>query len=709
MFLYIASAPVYQTKNISKLGFTEDPCGRFSFTDVPPGLTPSHDVDILAAWKIDAQDREEGFHYEDILHNQFLKYRMMREKPGDSEWFDFKDQCSLVLVRAFMESMPWVIREVPLSEFVPLKRPSRHLRKQYYKNTHFLRSVMRRNEYLNQVQEPVINALTEFIHTSQNDAGYIIAPCGSGKTMMTCKALKGLQKVILCCPSNQIQKQWLTTLIGQSVFTLEQVLMMGTYGTTDRDAIEQFIQKETYCIITPYMSSDILLPLIDKYPPQILVLDEAHHMVGIVGKEDEGEGKTRRLFMRAAELNMKRLSLTFTPRFIKNTDEVDVEYLTMDDESMFGIKIAELKIRDLIRKGILPDYRIWSLRDETKRGMGLVGKAECILEAWNAKEVVRGEEQYILHHLIVFASTNDEAKQLEIYFANKTTDTLVLCVKGGDKLEEPIRQFSTAKRSIIVNCKVLGEGVDIPIANSVAVTYPKKSQGEITQMLLRAGRWYEGKSVFHILLPILDDDDMSGFEEVLTSLASCDEYIRDEIILRASAERKDTEIVPRFTEDGIIPECIMIEDCNGEDVEGIKRCLRNARKNLLPAKESKQIQSFCIEKGIDTSVEYSMILRTQNPDLPEDPKPKTQLWYDYLHPSLVERITPQEFVKTVLEPNTLRLADKYDIWRELQPSDVKAKLPSVQHILDGYFGKECSTYFEEIRTKFGKVVVGRRR
>lgn len=712
MYLYIATAPVYALLSIFKLGFTEEPYGRHSTyqTGCPPGLTPSHDIEYIAIWKIDAKDRDEGFNYEDILHNQFLKYRMMRDKPGDTEWFDFKEQSGITLVKAFMEAMPWVIREVSLSEITPPKRISHQLRKQHHKNTYFLRSITKRNELLNQVQQPVIDAIMAFIQNDVLFAGYVIAPCGSGKTMMTCRGLKGLKKAIICCPSNQIQEQWISTLIGESVFTMKQILMIGVGGTTDKDAIKKFMQNEVYCIITTYISSDILTKSIDEYPPQILVLDEAHHMAGIVGKEDEGEGKTRRLMMKASELNVKRLSLTFTPRFIKNTDEVEADYLTMDDETMFGSKIAELKLRDLIRLGILPDYRIWSLRDETKKGMGIVGKAECILEAWNAKEVVRGEEQFILQHLIVFASTNDEAKQLEIYFTKKTTDTVVVCVKGGDSLEEPLRRFSTAKRAIIVNCKVLGEGVDIPVANAVAVTYPKKSQGEITQMLLRAGRWYKEKPVFHILLPILDEDDMSGFEEVLTSLASCDEYIRDEIILRASSDKKTTEIVPRIGEDGeVVPECIMIEECNGDDVDGIKRCLRNARKSLLPSKESKQIQSFCIEKGIDTSVEYYMILRTQNPDLPEDPTPKNLLWYDWLHPMLVERITPQEFVKTILEPNTLRSADKYDNWREVRPSDVKSKLPSVQHITDGYFGKDCSNNFNEILLKYGKKIVGRGR
>jgi len=103
-----------------------------------------------------------------------------------------------------------------------------------------------------------------------------------------------------------------------------------------------------------------------------------------------------------------------------------------------------------------------------------------------------------------------------------------------------------------------------------------------------------------------------------------------------------------------------------------------------------------------------MTLRTQNPDLPEDPKPKNQLWYDYLHPTLIERIRPQEFVKTILEPNNLRVAYRYEEWRGVQPSDVKGKLPSDQHITDGFFGKDY-TNFNEILLKFGKKVVGRGR
>jgi len=61
-----------------------------------------------------------------------------------------------------------------------------------------------------------------------------------------------------------------------------------------------------------------------------------------------------------------------------------------------------------------------------------------------------------------------------------------------------------------------------------------------------------------------------------------------------------------------------------------------------------------------------------------------------------------------LEPHHLRVAHRYDEWRGVQQSDVIATLPSVQHITDGYFGKD-DTNFNIIREKYGKKAAGRGR
>lgn len=686
MFIYFASSPVFRELFLGKIGLTEDPYGRRSayLTGCPPGLTPSQDIDYDAVWETTATTRDELFDMEDEVHNHFLKYRMMRSKPGDSEWFNFQGKNPYDEVTKFMESRSWVKRQLPLSEIT--HKSSRYLRKQFHKNLQYIKDRTKRNELLNRLQEPVIAAIAMFMK-DDNKAGYVIAPCGSGKTMMTVKGIRGVKKCVICCPSNQIQKQWESTLLAEGIFTKPQIHIIGCEGTTDPSKILTILEGDVFCIISTYMSSHLL---VDITSLELLVLDEAHHMAGIVGEND---GRTRRLMWKATILGIKRLSLTYTPRFI---DGGDAKFLTMDDECTFGKMIAELKIRDLICKGVLPDYRLWTLRDESKRGSGIIGKAECILEAWGATEILRGEEKFILHHLIVFALTVEDAKELESFFREKT-DTLVLRVEEGDKLEDPIGQFTTAPRAILINCFVLNEGVDIPIANAVAITYPKQSRGQITQMILRAGRWYEGKPIFHVLIPTLGDEDLTGFEEVLSALASCDEHIRDEIILRTKSDGKPDPLPPSETGD-TIPECIMIEEFEANQDE-IKRCFTNIRKNMFPAKESRRIQTLCIEKGIDTSVEYAL-LRNEMPELPEDPLPKGMIWYDYLHPIRV-RLTGSEFVKTILEPNHLHASHTYDEWRGVQPTDVIAKIPSVQHITDGFFSE---TNFNTLLETFGQKV-----
>jgi hypothetical protein len=96
------------------------------------------------------------------------------------------------------------------------------------------------------------------------------------------------------------------------------------------------------------------------------------------------------------------------------------------------------------------------------------------------------------------------------------------------------------------------------------------------------------------------------------------------------------------------------------------------------------------------------------PELPEDPKPKNITWFDYLHPRYGERISPPDFVKTILVPNNLRVIRTYEEWLGIQPSDIIARLPTVQNITDGFFGKD-DTNFTVLCEKFAKKAVGRGR
>jgi len=97
---------------LGKIGCSKYLYGRWHtyLTGCPPGLTPSYDITFDAIWETTATSQEELYDLEEEVHNEFHMFRMMRNKPGDSEWFDFEGRSPLDTVRAFMNTRSWVKR-----------------------------------------------------------------------------------------------------------------------------------------------------------------------------------------------------------------------------------------------------------------------------------------------------------------------------------------------------------------------------------------------------------------------------------------------------------------------------------------------------------------------------------------------------------------------------------------------------------------------
>lgn len=691
-YIYVLSSPHHMEWNAIKIGCTEDPWGRLGtyLTGCCPGLTPSEDLGYMGGiWETTAEDREEMYDYEDEIHNEFLEHRRMRMVPGDSEWFVFpSSRSALEETAAFLSSRSWIRRRLTLAEIVRNNGGMKKiLCRHYQKNRSILRSSDARDRALGEVQGELIRAMREFILSTEERAVRLIAPCGTGKTRMTCQGMAGLcDRVIVCCPSSQIQEQWRATLRLEGV--AREIYLMNGDGA--REETDEILSRDRYCLITTYASCHLLLDRIAT--AEIVVFDEAHHMAGMVAMTAEEEGRTRRLLMQCVELDLRRIFLTFTPRCYQEGGN-DRRLFSMDEEAVFGRVLGQLHYRELVHRGILPDYRLWMLRDEHRRGSGLRGKAECLLKAWRAREIDRGEEKFILHHLIVFALTNEDAMRLERMLreglaTEEEEETLILNVRGGDNVERAMERFSTAPRAIIINCFCLGEGVDIPIANAVAFVYPKQSKEQITQMILRAGRWYPGKAVFHILIPIMEEEtmeDMAAFEEVLLALASFDDQFHALLYKSMSISEQETDqeqIKHRRTETH--PECIVIDSMDGFELDRIRQCFQNIRQR------SWGVARWCHEKKIDTSVEYHR-LRTQFA-WPADPRDRArrETWYEFLHPREDDgsRIS-HSYWRKLMEGNGIRSATQYESWR--QSDRIRGeRLPSLQHLMDGYFGEETN-------------------
>jgi superfamily II DNA or RNA helicase len=695
MYIYIISTYLYTNDKTIKIGSTENPYSRIGgyLTSYPPNfkeLNPTY----YRIYETTTKSRDELYEYEEFIHVHFKKYRQRRnghEKHDSSEWFYFSDvEDPIKIVDEFIEKQPWFSRVVQLGNIPHPKT----IHSNYEKNTMFIKNDIKRLELLEDTQRPVIAKMCDFVKDSKILAGYVIAPCGSGKTVMTCKSMKitNLSRVIICCPFNQIQNQWRNTLISLDVFSESDILLVGVGGTTNSELISLYMKKQKYCIITTYMSSNIICPLLSS-SVQLVCLDEAHHLTGRVAKDDCGEGVTRKIMEDCYKLKVKRLSLTFTPRFLTKITS-DTSSISMDDEHIFGQELARLNLRKLINLGILPDYRVWSLSDSSNKASGTLAKATYLLDAWNKTEWYRGSQRHIINHLIIYTATLEDGKILEEFLSCKTIDTAVINVKGGDNTQVAINKFTEASRGIIINCKVFNEGVDIPIADSVAIIYPKQSTVEITQMLLRAGRWYTDKPLFHMLIPIIDSDDLTGFQDVLMTLASSDEALQHELLVQfikggsISEESNRTVVEPS----NCLPESIIIELYEGSKLDDLNRMFK---RKFLGSLEHKQIQKVCIEHNVKTSVEYSQ-LREQLVDLVEDPRNRGESWFTFLNPTTIERITPKEFVE-VLDKEGIKSPIVYDNWLLTN----KIIFPSVQNILDGYFGDE--TNFSIILSKYTTV------
>jgi len=711
MLLYLVSNETLREKTIGKIGMTQTPYERLStyLTGCPPKMDPCCDLEFDGLWEVDAETRDELYNFEAQVHNYFRQFRLMRERLGDSEWFNFQGKYVYTEVDNFIQSRPWFIRKVNPEEVLPVKVSARYMQTYYDKNLiNFITDSNERIKILDFEQEPVIGAIRNFL-SSSTQAAKVIAPCGFGKTVVTVKGCKDLVKrIAVCAPFNSIQLQWRDTFLRLGMFTLEEILIIGGIGTTNPQEIRNHLQKDKYCIITTYMSSHILESLVSVARLELQILDEAHHLGGRIAEAETGEGRTRRLMETVTKLGIKRLSLTFTERIITDDDNTGFKYFTMDDEAVFGQQIANINIRQLIRKGILPDYRLWSLYDKEQKGTGVRVKAECILEAWNAEEVERDEITNIINHLIVFASTIEEADELTKFLKEKTTNTVVQ-VKQGDNVASRIAEFTKAKRSIIVNCQMLGEGVDIPIADSVAITYPKKSQGQITQMILRAGRWHKNKPIFHILLPIIDDEDFSGFESVLLTLASNDSQIRDELMLLAMGPARPGNKEPTSNQiTDVPPECIMIEQYEGSDIEGIKLAFKSVHSRLnansgRSKKEFENAQRICAEHSIRDSKQYGELQTTVLNGLPVEPSVYWQGYgwtnfYDFLH-GTERAMALDKFIDDIINELQILTAEEWQ-------TKYIAGYPTLQDICDGYFAQKNIQQYADI-IKHPRVVKSR--
>ncbi|MGK5546694.1 Helicase associated domain protein [Streptomyces sp. URMC 127] len=382
--------------------------------------------------------------------------------------------------------------------------------------------------------------------------GQVISACGTGKTITAAFAAREMLpkgRILVLVPTldllAQTVKEW--HRVGHrgpavAVCSLQDdpdLWNLKVRCTTNPVRLAMWHGTGPCVIFATYASLGVLAEAFEGLygqqlaPLDLVVVDEAHRTSGSMGKawaaiHDQG------VFPAA-----RRLYLTATPRIWQERpphwdvregarDALPAEMAaSMDDETVFGPVLYKLSLASAVSRGLLARYQIivMELQDPEVTPERLMGEDR-------GSEEVRGERLGALHaallrmmaehrlntcitfhHRTMEAQAYAEglgavaaklhADQPETYPARVWANWL--CGEHpAEHRREVLGSFgTTARRAVLSNCRVLGEGVDIRAVDSVALLDPKGAPHDIVQAIGRALRQKPGEGkLASLIVPV---------------------------------------------------------------------------------------------------------------------------------------------------------------------------------------------------------------
>ncbi|MEU2438288.1 Helicase associated domain protein [Streptomyces rubradiris] len=376
---------------------------------------------------------------------------------------------------------------------------------------------------------------------SEGLRGTVVSACGTGKTFIGAAAAKRLVphgRILVLVPTlellAQTVKEW--RAFGHSgpavaVCSLDddpRLYSLGVRCTTSAPQLGLWHGRGPVLCFATYASLPVLieahqgeygLPM-DVW--DLVLVDEAHRTSGSLGKawaavhDQELVPAMRRLYMTATpriwmEPGRWRRGADGEPE--PGRDPLPEEMAcSMDDESIYGPVLYELDLSESIARGLLARYQIVVVElrdprltperlygeqryDEEVRGERLAVLQAALLETMAEHDLSRC---ITFHHRTLEARAFSEglgrvAAKLHAEDPGRHPESVWTAWLSGEhesdvRADRLARFGARAGRAVLANCRVLGEGVDVPTVDSVALIDPKGSAVDIVQAIGRALR-----------------------------------------------------------------------------------------------------------------------------------------------------------------------------------------------------------------------------
>ncbi|MCA1221923.1 DEAD/DEAH box helicase [Streptomyces sp. 8L] len=378
--------------------------------------------------------------------------------------------------------------------------------------------------------------------------GQVNAACGTGKTIMAAAAARRIApkgRVLVVVPTldllTQTVQAWRAaghTGPAVAVAGLEDdpaLWGLKVRATTNAVQLALWHGQGPVTIYATYHSLGVLAEAFEGAygqqlaPVDLAVVDEAHRTSGSMGKAWADIHNQNIIPAR------RRLYLTATPRIWQERPNREIAEgvrdplpremaASMDDERIFGPVLYKLSLASAISRGLLARYQIIVLelkdpvvtperlmgedrRSEEVRGQRLGALQAALLHTMAQHNL---ETCITYHHRTMEAPAFAEglgqvAKRLHAAQPHTYPATIWADWLCGDHVPEHRRGVlgtfgTTARRAVLSNCRVLGEGVDIRAVDCVALLDPKGAAHDIVQAIGRALRQTPGQGKLATLI-----------------------------------------------------------------------------------------------------------------------------------------------------------------------------------------------------------------
>jgi superfamily II DNA or RNA helicase len=376
-------------------------------------------------------------------------------------------------------------------------------------------------------------------------------PCGTGKTFTSFLISQNYKQIIFVSPLIEFSRQNLDRFVDYGYKYKTKIIN----SDNDRNitSINEFIDNnKKFLISTTYDSMDLINECMDKFDNPLFIIDEFHN-ISINNLSNKDDYIYKLLFS-----NHKILFLSATPRIynlednfkysldysidsdIKNNSDNSDNSDDSDDENdnkdnIFGKIVYKMSINEAIKNKYICDYKIYipffeqdnkdfynDINDEINYKIDDINKNKMIylfislINTNSKKTIIYCNEINEINEMIkIFKSLNE-------YFSLDVNIQSITSKNNYKERKEILNTFEYDNNNIqlLFSCRILDECIDIPLCDSIYITYPSNSKIRNIQRISRALRINKNNPNKIANIFVYCDE----YDDITTFLSSIKEY-----------------------------------------------------------------------------------------------------------------------------------------------------------------------------------------